>query len=245
MIHGLSWLGLDSRLVAFGGAVIILAGGRFKRFPSALVLFAIGLAILSLAHAGKFGTELLGWAGPRLILPTAPQWKSGLLQGTLPQLPLTLLNSVIAVCALSSDYFPGKGIPTRPMAMSVGLMNIGGCLFGAMPACHGSGGLAGQYRFGARTGGSVVMLGTAKILLALLFGSAAVTILTLYPASVLGILLAFAGVELTLPARDCVKREAFFTAAATAAGILAFNTWLGFLIGLGISALTRPAKKKS
>ena len=70
----------------------------------------------------------------------------GLTQGAVPQFPLTLLNSVIAISALSGDLFPGRAVGTRAMALSVGAMNLGTCLFGAMPCCHGSGGLAGQHR---------------------------------------------------------------------------------------------------
>ena len=91
---------------------------------------------------------------------------------------------------------------------------------------------SGQHRFGARTGGSVVMLGSAKIILGLAFGGAAVSLFSYYPTSILGILLIFAGLELTLPARDCGNRDAFYVAAATAGGIIAFNTWLGFVLGL-------------
>ncbi|MFH2201997.1 MAG: putative sulfate/molybdate transporter [Elusimicrobiota bacterium] len=232
MVLGLDWLSLDGRLVAVVAGGIVLATSQRKRFPAALVIFVAGLAIFLVGRAEVLQGLSWGWAGPRLVLPNWAQWQTGILQGALPQVPLTLLNSVIAVCALSSDLYPGKGIGTRPMAVSVGLMNVGACLFGAMPACHGSGGLAGQHRFGARTGGSVVMLGIGKILIGAVFGGAAMIVLAAYPASILGILLVFAGLELTLPARDCVEREAFFVAAATAGGILAFNTWLGFILGL-------------
>ena len=91
------------------------------------------------------------------------------------------------------------------------------------------------------------MLGTAKVALGVLFGAAAVPLLALYPVSILGVLLFFAGVELALPARDCAQREPFFVAAATAGGILAVNTWVGFLAGLLTAALVlpkRPAKER-
>ncbi len=232
MVLGVEWWGADSRLVALIGAVMVLATARVRRFPSALILLVAGLVLLVFEQPEVFSGTPLGWAGPTWIWPTLEQWRVGILQGAVPQIPLTLLNSVIAVCALSSDLFPGRGIRTRPMAISVGLMNVAACLFGAMPACHGSGGLAGQYRFGARSGGSVVMLGLAKIAVGLMFGTAAVAVLVAFPASLLGLLLVFAGLELALPARDCVERDAFFIAAATAGGILAANTLVGFLLGL-------------
>ena len=231
MIMGLRWSGLDGRLCALAAAALVLVTGRWKRFPSALLLFVAGVGVLIAGHSDLLASLPLGWEGPSLMLPDWAAWKSGFVKAGLPQIPLTLLNSVIAVCALSGDLFEGRGIGTRSMSLSVGLMNIGGCLFGAMPSCHGSGGLAGQYRFGARTGGSVVALGAAKIALGISFGTAGVSLMALYPVAVLGVLLVFAGLELSLPARDCASREAFMVAAATAAGILAVNTWVGFLLG--------------
>ncbi|PCI40241.1 MAG: sulfate transporter [Elusimicrobia bacterium] len=232
MVMGLGWAGLDSRVVALLAVALVLLGNRWKKFPSALVIFLGGILILFVGHGELLSGLTLGWRGPEFIFPQWGAWKVGMLQGALPQIPLTLLNSVIAVCALSSELYPGRGIPAKKMAVSVGLMNIGACLFGAMPACHGSGGLAAQHRFGARTGGSVVALGTAKIFLGLVFGAAAVSFMTWYPASVLGVLLVFAGLELTLPARKCADREEFFVAVATACGIIAVNTWVGFVLGL-------------
>jgi len=44
-----------------------------------------------------------------------------------------------------------------------------------MPVCHGSGGLASQYRFGARSGASIIILGTIKLLLGLFAAEYAVT----------------------------------------------------------------------
>jgi hypothetical protein len=232
MVVGLGWWGADGRLVALAGAALVLATSRLRRFPAALVILVAGLVLLWLESPADLPPTSIGWGGPIWIWPTAEQWSVGLFRGALPQIPLTLLNSVIAVCALSSDLFPGRGIRSRDMAISVGLMNVVGCAFGAMPACHGSGGLAGQYRFGARTGGSVVILGLAKIALGIAFGAAAVGVLAAFPGALLGVLLMFAGFELAAPARDCVKRDAFFVAVVTAGGILAVNTLVGFLFGL-------------
>ncbi len=175
-----------------------------------------------------------------LVIPSAAEWSEGLTRGALPQLPLTLLNSVLAVCALSGDLFPGRAIGTRAMAISVGLMNTLTCWFGAMPACHGAGGLAGQYRFGGRSGGSVIMLGVAKMAIALGLGSSAALLLAAYPAPILGVLLVFAGTELAMPARETGK-DGFFVVVATAGGTLALNTAAGVVMGLACALLLAPA----
>jgi len=154
------------------------------------------------------------------------------------------LNSVIAVCALSAELYPGRGVATRSMAVSVGLMNVLGCWFGAMPMCHGSGGLAGQHRFGGRTGGSVVILGAIKIAIAVLFGSSAAVLMAAYPTSILGVLLCFAGAELALPARSSVDRDDFFLAVLTAGGCLGFNTAVGFGLGMAAAILLASANNR-
>jgi hypothetical protein len=76
-------------------------------------------------------------------------------------------------------------------------MNLIMCPFGAMPNCHGAGGLAGQHRLGARHGASVVFLGVHKILLSVFFGASALTLLDALPKAILGVMLAIAGQELT------------------------------------------------
>ncbi|MFQ5457527.1 MAG: putative sulfate/molybdate transporter [Myxococcota bacterium] len=244
MIHATPWGALDGPLLAAAAAALIIATARASLFPSALVVFTAGIGVMVLARPEIFSGLTPGWPGLSLTLPAAAEWGEGLLRGTVPQLPLTILNSVIAVCALSGDLYPGRGIGTRPMALSVGLMNLTGCWFGAMPMCHGAGGLAGQHRFGARTGGSVVMLGAAKIGVALLLGSGAAALLAAYPMSILGVLLCFAGVELSLPARDCRTRERFFLAVITAGGCLGFNTAVGFALGIAAALLLRLFRGK-
>jgi MFS superfamily sulfate permease-like transporter len=82
------------------------------------------------------------------------------------------------------------------MGISVALMNLVGGWFGAMPVCHGSGGLAAQHRFGARSGASIIILGTFKIILGLFFGETLVGLLFWYPKSLLGIMVIAAGLEL-------------------------------------------------
>ena len=103
--------------------------------------------------------------------------------------------------------------------------------------CHGAGGLAAQYRFGARTGGSMVMLGTAKMALAVFFGGSLFVWLQHYPQSVLGVLLLFSGVELTLMGRDQRSPANFFVMVLTAGVCIGVNTVTGFVVGWVIGTL--------
>lgn len=117
------------------------------------------------------------------------------------QLPLTTLNSVIAAAALAADLMGGPGFPgatpsVTELGLSVAVMNLVGCWFGAMPVCHGAGGLAAQYRFGARSGASVILLGVLKLFLGLFLGTSLLDLLGSFPKAILGIMVIAAGLEL-------------------------------------------------
>jgi len=230
---GLPLFGHDSLVVA-GIAAALLFLPALRRTPILLVVFLGGFLLLRLGDPGAF--EGLRFAAPHfgLVWPSADSWIEGGLRGGIPQVPLTLLNSVLAVCALSADYFPGRGIAPRRMATSVGLMNLVGVPLGAIPMCHGAGGLAGQVRFGARTGGSVILLGAFKVAAGLVFGAALVGLLGAYPRSILGVMLVVAGTGLAAVARDSLRRGRLLVVLATAVSIVAVNTAVGFAVGLGV-----------
>jgi len=201
--------------------------------PVGIYLFLLGslFAAITLATAGPdsgYDLPLRFFGAPVIINAmkdvTAIHWRQGFLQGTLPQLPLTTLNSVISVCCLAHNLYPKKRDPTlvskdrtdsvvtrREVSVSVGLMNLLLCPLGSMPNCHGAGGLAGQHRFGARHGTSVVLLGMCKVFLAVFFGASALTLLDALPVAVLGIMLVIAGLELVGTGVgmlfDCVAKE--------------------------------------
>ncbi|KAF3447221.1 hypothetical protein FNV43_RR12401 [Rhamnella rubrinervis] len=126
-------------------------------------------------------------------------WKEGFIKGTIPQLPLSIMNSVIAVCKLSSDLFPGKDFSATLLSVTMGSMNVVGSWFGAMPCCHGAGGLAGHYKFGGRSGGGFVgLLGAVNLALGLVLGSSLVKVLVQFPVGFLGVMLMFAGIEMAI-----------------------------------------------
>jgi MFS superfamily sulfate permease-like transporter len=85
----------------------------------------------------------------------------------VPQLPLTLTNAVIVTAALCRDLFPERAgrATVRNLALTSGAMNLLLAPFGAMPMCHGAGGVAAQHRFGARTGLAPVLLGMVLLVL--------------------------------------------------------------------------------
>ncbi|RDI89852.1 hypothetical protein Vi05172_g670 [Venturia inaequalis] len=227
--------------------------------PYALVVFVVGLVVASIQLGTQQGDSHVEGAHlwhPKLYLPKAKYfWTTS--SASLGQLPLTTLNSIIAVSHLSTELLPNTAEPTpTALGISVASMNLLGCWFGAMPTCHGSGGLAAQHRFGARSGASIIVLGLLKLLLGLLVGESIVSLLSRFPKSLLAVMVIAAGVELAkvgeslnVGARDLweesaegrvarslgerERRERWSVMLVTVAGLLAFrNDAVGFLAGL-------------
>ncbi|GAB2223076.1 hypothetical protein Droror1_Dr00017212 [Drosera rotundifolia] len=202
--------------------------------PSAFLVFVLGVVLAIIRDHKVIKGFNFGPSHISIVKISRHSWKEGFIKGTIPQLPLSILNSVIAVCKLSFDLFPDKGFSAASVSMSVGLMNLVGCWFGAMPCCHGAGGLAGQYKFGGRSGGCVALLGTAKLIIGLVLGSSIVKVLSQFPVGVLGVLLLFAGIELAMASRDMnSKQEAMVMLLVTAVSLVSSaGASLGFLCGM-------------
>ncbi|MBU1249226.1 MAG: putative sulfate/molybdate transporter [Proteobacteria bacterium] len=209
-----------------------------RRFPAGLVVVLGGLLAGALLTTGEgFETLFLGLHLPLILpfgLPTGADLGFVCIALVLPQLPMTLGNAVIANRDLSNQYFPlGKQrVTDRALCVSMGLANCFSFLVGGMPLCHGAGGLAAHYRFGARTAGSNVFIGTAFLLLALLLGEGGLVAVRLLPLGVLGVLLIFAGAQLALTIIDLKDRPGLFVAVVMAAIALASNLAWGFGVGL-------------
>jgi hypothetical protein len=199
LLQPLGWIApnaADNLIWAIFAFITLLLTQKMPRVPYALLIFILGL-VLSFFIARPHNLPSLKFWHPRTYVPGWAAFKTGALGAGLGQIPLTTLNSIIAVSYLSADLLPHITTPgVTSIGISVALMNLIGGWFGAMPVCHGSGGLAAQYRFGARSGASIILLGLFKIILGLVFGESLVGLLREYPKSLLGIMVFAAGLEL-------------------------------------------------
>ncbi|KAJ8755876.1 hypothetical protein K2173_024421 [Erythroxylum novogranatense] len=208
--------------------------------PAALIVFLLGLVLCFVREPSIIKHLSFGPSKISLLKITWEDWKTGFLRGAIPQIPLSILNSVIAVCKLSTDLFPEREVSATKVSVSVGVMNLVGCWFGAMPVCHGAGGLAGQYRFGARSGASVVFLGIGKLVIGLVFGNSFVRILNQFPIGILGVLLLFAGIELAMASKDMnTKEESFVMLVCAAVSLTGSSAALGFGCGILLYVLLK------
>ncbi len=111
-------------------------------------------------------------------------------------------------------------------------MNFISVLVGGVPMCHGAGGMAGHIRFGARTGGALVILGLIVLLTGLFLSDSVAFLFQVFPRPILGVILFFAGVELALVVRDIkLKKQNLFVLLVTT-GTAMWNMGVAYLAGL-------------
>jgi predicted benzoate:H+ symporter BenE len=199
--------------------VIVLRENRYA--PAAVVLVVLGICMVG------FRGELAGAGDPGFTPPPITLFRpieiwQGLVLAGFAQIALTATNTVIATSALISQYFPDKPVAEKKLALNMGIMNIAVPFFGGMPMCHGAGGLAGQYYFDARTGGTNIIEGFIEISLGLFLAGSITTLFSLFPKGIIGAMLLLVGVELTKFVRD-IRRNELIIMILTAGLSLATN----------------------
>ena len=170
-----------------------------------------------------------------LMVPPSITWNDlvvGTVLFTIPQIPLTIGNAVIAIVAENNELFPDRKVTERGIAVSQGIMNLVSPLFGGIPMCHGAGGMAGHVRFGARTGGALVILGSMLVLIALFFSDSVAIIFKIFPNAILGVILFFAGSELAIVVKDIGDKKADFYVMLIVAAFAMWNMGAAFLAGV-------------
>jgi hypothetical protein len=230
--------------IAFMLALVFIGN---RKFPPAIFLMALGFIYIMLTKASVFSNNIV----PELHWPilnftfSKESLINGFLLLALPQIPLSLGNSILATSQASRDFFPERAISVRKISFTYSLMNLVNPFFGGIPVCHGSGGMAGHYNFGARTGGSVIIYGSLFILIGVFFSNGFNALALAFPITVLGVILLFESLSLMLQMQDILsdKKQLFITLLV---GIIAINLPYGYAFGLliGIVVYYIPLKTK-
>jgi len=183
-------------------AVLIITLMLLPSWPAALIGLGVALAIGAVLGAPGLtlpAADSATFARPQL--PGINDWQQAMSTLVLPQLALTITNAIVLTALVVGDYFGERAHRVTPARLSVttGLANLLLVPLGAMPMCHGAGGVAAHHRFGARTGVAPVLLGTALLVVAFLPGG--LSLIAAIPVAGLGALLLVAAVELALSRR--------------------------------------------
>ena len=219
--------------------VMVLALLDNKKLPAALAALAVG--IIAGVTFGGFDSLRFSIGPTRIgvISPTLKDFWIAFIMLILPQIPLTIGNACVGTADTCCTLFPKNPLLSKTkagnFALTMGLANLPAGIIGAVPMCHGTGGLAAHYRFGARTGGAPMMIGALFVVMALAFGEFGFTLLAMIPNSVLGVLLIFAGLELCPLIRSLKTNEEYFVALLISGIALAVPN-MAWAFGIGIAA---------
>ncbi len=235
MLEGVKMMAQDP-VVAVAAAVLTFALLARPHLPAMLVLLAVGVAV-GVFREPSLLAELadltVRW---RLPLPPAEvTWTealTGVVVLALPQAALTFGNAVVATVEENNDLFPDRPVTVRTVALGHGVMNLVGAVLGGVPVCHGAGGMAGHVRFGARTGGAVVMLGLLLLVVGLFLADSVGTLPQLFPLSVLGVILLVGGLELAAGMLPTAATRSDRAVTLLTAAVSMWNMGAGFLAGL-------------
>jgi MFS superfamily sulfate permease-like transporter len=204
---------------------IFLITAKMTKIPdlSALCIMVAGF-LLAIYYAGPpvIGDLPL----PYLVIPDPGDFITGAILLLPPQIPLTLTNSILATSLLVTDLFGKEENPDR-LSRTVGLMSLSASISGGFPMCHGAGGLAAHYRFGARTGLSLIFGGIILFLIAIICTDSA--ILSALPKGMFGILLIAVSIEL---GKHGIKTGSIPITAMIAVLSIPFGLAVGFFVGL-------------
>ncbi|RLM88071.1 sulfate transporter [Halobellus sp. Atlit-38R] len=203
-------------------AVVGISVAIGQRRASTLAVLAVGIGI----GLGQTGLPVPHLPTAALALPSASGLSSDSIGATVAQLAMTVGNAAVATSLLLSDYYDAD-VSADDLASSMGAMNLLAVPLGAMPMCHGSGGVAGKYAFGARTAGANLILGVLYALAAVV----AVGAVAAFPLAMLGVVLAVIAVEL---GRAGLETDSL--SLTVGIGVLGVVTNVGVAFVVGVAA---------
>jgi MFS superfamily sulfate permease-like transporter len=243
MIEGVKMMASGWVIAAIGlvGTLLLLTNRSLPAMFLLLIFGAICGIVLDPSVLALVSEVTVSFRLPAFALSdiTLRDFMLGLVFLALPQLPLTLGNAIIGTAEENNRLFPNRRVSENTLSTSTGTLNLFGASVGGIPMCHGAGGMAGHVAFGARTGGSTIILGTILLCLALFLSGSVQTLFSIFPASVLGVILFLTGAQLALGSCDfsADKGERFITLVTAAFCI--WNVGLGFLAGIAGTLLNK------
>lgn len=218
--------------VALACGVLFLLLRKQRIVPVSLLILALGILFSFFTYGITPFSQ--GYSLPFTIPHIPLNWEI-VIQATLllvlPQIPLSIGNSILATKQVADDFFPECRISFRRIGLSYGLLNLLSAPLGGIPVCHGSGGMAGHVAFGARSGGSLILYGFAMMLIGVAHLLGFSKILLLFPLPVLGVILLVEACTLISLLRNLSNNGASLS-LAICVGLIAVLFPYGFILSM-------------
>lgn len=211
-----------SRRLGMPGSLLVLGGGA-----------AVGLAV------GGLPALQAGPQAPALALPGADALALALTSLVIAQLPLTFGNAVVAAADAERAYFGAAAARVRParLAASIGIANAMAGVSGAMPLCHGAGGVTAHHQLGARSYRATLLAGLLFVALGIGLGASLPALLQVLAPGALAGMLAFVAIQHGALAGRLERLDDRLIAAGVGlVTLLSGNLAIGFAAGVAAVA---------
>ena len=232
---------LAPTLIGVAALLLLVVIARSALPGGSLILLGVGtLAGVILGPHPPTGIGI----GPQplsILIPTPDAFLAGFWLLALPQVGLSIGNSLMATSSAAETYFGAEGkrrvTPTR-LALSMGLANLVVSPLSGMPMCHGAGGMTAHFRMGARTWRATAFYGFVLVVVGLGFGTSIAALASVLPLTILGAFLLYVGIEHAALISDLRARGDFLVCGTVAAlSIGTGNISAGVVVGLLLSWL--------
>ncbi|NOX97115.1 MAG: sulfate permease [Nitrospirae bacterium] len=238
--------GWSSIIMGGGGLIVLFLLRDNRRLPISLLVIGFGVVIgfFTLRGGGKGNIDV---GSLLLSFPSLKHFQMAFLLLVIPQLPLTIGNALMAARETAHQYFPeqARRVTLPALSRGMGLANLLAGFTGGMPLCHGSGGLTAHYRFGARTGGANIIIGSLFLLGSIFFARPLLRLFLLLPLPILAALLFYVGFQHCLLIRGLKKGTDLFLALLIGSvAILSRNLAIGFGVGIVVQYLVSKRRQK-
>lgn len=223
--------GMIGYVLAIVSFLFMVFFSKNRLLPGGLLLIGLGIlyALCFKLHPLTL-LNSINFALPKLSQPTLNDVLSGFLILALPQLPLSISNSIVATQQATKDLFPAQSINIKKIGLTYSALNLIAPFVSGIPVCHGCGGVCGYWAFGARTGTAVIINGLMYALIGLFFSKAFADITQIFPQPILGVILLFEALTLMVLAQDVLDSRKFKITILVA--LIAFALPQGYLLGI-------------
>jgi sulfate permease, SulP family len=171
LVHGFQ-LGLGIMLIVAALRMLGAAPAELAMVVAAAAVLIVITRLTRLPILGIIAAGGLVWGMMHAVPAVSPDLEQGIRATivalmVLPQIALTLTNSVLGTQRAAQDYYGERAdrVTPRRLLQSLGLGNLIVGSLGGMPYCHGSGGVTAHYRGGSRTWRSNVIIGLTLLVM--------------------------------------------------------------------------------
>lgn len=239
LLKGIEWTWGEGSMISLVAMGLFVPAAIFIQSRVAIPILGI-IAVLGVVSGVWLGGHASAVSG---IMPKTGIHANIVIALLLPQLALTLTNSVIGTYDTAHRYFGAEAsrVTLKKLLMSIGLGNVLASFAGGLPFCHGSGGLTAHVKAGAKNYSMNLYIGGFLLVLVVISTVFKMDMIPHYPVLLMAALVSITGWYHMRLAEDswAVPDLRLIIIAMGAIVLLTQNMLYGLLIGIVFEVMRR------